>query len=267
MAIGLNEVSLATIQGALRAGYGRRDIVDQADVEHSEQARPGDGRAAGEARTTFDPAAQDKVLQRVPRQGRRRGAVPVRHPRRQSPSEKSRGAPVETTKRALCDCPPSSPVVVHIPGPKLALDSITDGFPAGMEAELFHDGSVFEKYGLYNKDVMTPSTAEIAGHPASGFTPTDLAALNELSVAALGQQRWSRCQVVHEPFADYLAAWAVDAGHSEPPHLAIARFKRTGTYALTVGQVVVATAPSLSKILTAIRQVLAGGEAEAATIA
>jgi hypothetical protein len=160
-----------------------------------------------------------------------------------------------------------SPVVVHILGPKLALDSITDGFPAGMEAELFHDGSVFEKYGLYNKDVMTPSTAEVAGHPASGFTPTDLAALNELSVAALGQQRWSRCQVVHEPFADYLAAWAMDAGHSEPPHLAIARFKRTGTYALTVGPLVVATAPSLSKILTAIRQVLAGGKAEAATIA
>jgi hypothetical protein len=159
-----------------------------------------------------------------------------------------------------------SPVVVHIPGPKLALDSITDGFPAGMEAELFHHGSVFEKYGLYNKDVMTPSTAEIAGHPASGFTPTDLAALNELSVAALGQQRWSRCQVVHEPFADYLAAWAMNAGHSEPPHLAIARFKRTGTYALTVGPLVVATAPSLSKILTAIRQVLADGEAEAATI-
>ena len=50
------------------------------------------------------------------------------------------------------------------------------------------------------------------------------------------------------------------SGHSGPPHLAIARFKRTGTYALTIGQVVVATAPSLSKILTAIRH-LAGGEA------
>jgi hypothetical protein len=156
---------------------------------------------------------------------------------------------------------------VHIRGPKLALDSIADGFRAGMEADLFHEGSVFEKYGLYNKDVMATSTAEIAGHPASGFTPSDLAALNDLSAVALGQQRWSRCQVVHEPFADYLAVWAMDAGHSEPPHLAVARFKRTGTYALTVGQVVVATAPSLSKILTAIQQVLAGGEAEAATVA
>ncbi len=59
----------------------------------------------------------------------------------------------------------------------------------------------------------------------------------------------------------------MDAGHSEPPHLAITRFKRTGTYALTIGPLVVATAPSLSKILTTIRQVLAGGEAEAVPIA
>src|SRR5437868_927477 len=36
MAIGLNEVSLATIGGASRAVYGRRDIVDQADVERSD---------------------------------------------------------------------------------------------------------------------------------------------------------------------------------------------------------------------------------------
>jgi hypothetical protein len=164
----------------------------------------------------------------------------------------------------LADSDEVAPMAVHIRGPKLALDSITDGFPAGMEADLFHEGSVFEKYGLYIKDVMGTSTAETAGHSASGFTPTDLAALNDLSAVALGQQRWSRCQVVHEPFADYLAAWAMDAGHSEPPHLAIARFKRTGTYALTVGAVVVATAPSLSKILTAIRQVLAGSEAASA---
>jgi hypothetical protein len=157
--------------------------------------------------------------------------------------------------------------VVHIRGPKLALDSITEVFPTGMEADLFHEGSVFEKYGLYNKDVMAPSTAEIAGHAASGFTPTDLAALNDLSAVALGQQWWSRCQVVHEPFVDYLAAWAMDAGHSEPPHLAIARFKRTGTYALTIGALVVATAPSLSKILTTTRQVLAGGETQAVPIA
>jgi len=32
---------------------------------------------------------------------------------------------------------------------------------------------------------MPTSTADATGHPASGFTPTDLAALNDLSAAAL----------------------------------------------------------------------------------
>lgn len=132
---------------------------------------------------------------------------------------------------------------------------------------MFRKGSVFEKYGLYNNDVMSTSTTDATGHPASGFTPTDLAALNDLSATAVGQQRWSRCQVVHEPFADYLAAWAIDAGRSELPNLTIARFKRTGTYALTIGPLVVATAPSLNKILPAIWQVLAAGEPESAIVA
>jgi hypothetical protein len=136
-------------------------------------------------------------------------------------------------------------------------------FAAGMEAELFQGGSVFEKYGLYNKDTMPTPTTGATGHPPSGFTPTDLAALNDLSGAALRQRQWSRYQIVHEPFADYLAAWATDAGRSEPPHLAIARFKRTGTYALTIGTLVVATAPSLNKILPAIWQALASGRREA----
>ena len=132
---------------------------------------------------------------------------------------------------------------------------------------MFHEGSVFEKYGLYNKDVMPTSIATGTGHPAPGFTPNDLSVLNDLSAAALGQRQWSRCQVVHEPFADYLAVWAIGTGNSEPPNLAIARFKRTGTYALTVGRVVIATATSLNKILPTTRQLLAGGEREAATIA
>jgi hypothetical protein len=133
-----------------------------------------------------------------------------------------------------------------------------------MEAELFQGRSVFVNYALYNKKAMFTSTTGATGHLASGFTPTDLAALNDLSAAALGQQRWSRYQIVREPFADYLAAWATDAGRSEPPHLAIARFKRTGTYALTIGTLVVATASSLDKILPAIWQALATGRHEVA---
>jgi len=135
-----------------------------------------------------------------------------------------------------------------------------------MEAGLFHEGSILEKYRLYNSDAMLTSNAHFVGRPAPGFTPTDLAALNDLSAAALGQQ-WSRCQFIHEPFAEYLAAWAMDAGGSAQPSLTIARFKRTGTYALTMGPLVVATAPSLDKILAAVRQVFAGGEREAASIA
>jgi hypothetical protein len=101
----------------------------------------------------------------------------------------------------------------------------------------------------------------------SGFTPADLATLNDIRAAALMQQRWSRAQLVQAPFADYLAAWGMNAGHSATPDLAIARFKRTGTYALTIESQIVATAPSLDKILPAIRQVLAGDERRAVTAA
>jgi hypothetical protein len=56
---------------------------------------------------------------------------------------------------------------------------------------------------------------------------------------------------VQGPFADFLAAWDADAANAELPHLTIARFKRTGTYALTIGALVVATASTLDRILPA----------------
>jgi hypothetical protein len=136
-----------------------------------------------------------------------------------------------------------------------------------MEAELFHEGLVFKKYGLYNSDVMPSPIAAGAGQAPSGFTKTDLAALSDLSAAALSQRRWSRTQFVHGPSADYLAAWTVDAGDAEPPHLAIARFKQTGTYVLTVGAQVVETTHSLNKILSTIRQVLVGSAPQAPALA
>jgi hypothetical protein len=114
---------------------------------------------------------------------------------------------------------------------------------------------------------MKTSTIGATPRPAPGFTPSDLAALNDLGAAAIGQQRWSKCQVINEPFADYLAAWAVDVASSEPPNLGIARFKRTGTYALILGSLVVATAPSLNKILPAIWHTLASAGPEDAAIA
>jgi hypothetical protein len=114
---------------------------------------------------------------------------------------------------------------------------------------------------------MPTSTLGATGLRASGFTPTDLAALNDLGAAALWQQRWSRCQVVHEPYADYMAAWAIDADAKAAPHLTIVRFKRTGTYALTVGPLVVATASSLATILPAIWHVVAAAKQEDAIFA
>ncbi|MGD9878826.1 MAG: hypothetical protein AB7F22_10080 [Reyranella sp.] len=114
---------------------------------------------------------------------------------------------------------------------------------------------------------MSTYTLGTADRRASGFTPTDLAALNDLGAAAVWQQRWSRCQVVHEPYADYMAAWITGADAEAAPNLTIARFKRTGTYALTVGPVVVATASSLGHILPAIWQVHTAGQQEGAVLA
>jgi hypothetical protein len=84
---------------------------------------------------------------------------------------------------------------------------------------------------------------------ASGFTEFDLATLNQLSAEQMAQQRWRHVQIVHESFADYLAVWNAGGSRVESPHLTIARFRRTGTYALSVNGVVVATASSLRKIL------------------
>ena len=110
---------------------------------------------------------------------------------------------------------------------------------------MIREGLAFATIGIYNRDVKPMPT----DGDASGFTEFDLATLNEFSAAQLAQRRWSRAHVVHGPFADFLAAWHVGAGTTETPHLTIARFKRTGTYALTVGALVVATSATLDRIL------------------
>ena len=112
---------------------------------------------------------------------------------------------------------------------------------------------------------MFAAHVDAASPPASGFTPADLAALDDIRTDALTQQRWSRTQIVHAPFADYLAAWDMHAGQSAAPNLAVARFKRTGTYVLTIDSAVIGTAASLNKILPTIRRILAGGMQEAVT--
>jgi hypothetical protein len=119
-----------------------------------------------------------------------------------------------------------------------------------MEADLVREGLTFATVDLsnYNRDVRPKPTPDAS---AFGFTEFDLATLGEFSAIQMAERRWSRAHVVHGPFADFLAAWNVEAANSELPHLTIARFKRTGTYALTVGALVVATAPTLDRILPA----------------
>src|SRR5262249_27891205 len=105
-----------------------------------------------------------------------------------------------------------------------------------MEAELVREGLTFATADVYDGDVTSKHAPDAA---ASGFTKFDLATLRELSAIQMAERRWSRAHVVHGPFADFLAAWNIDAVNSELPHLTIARFKRTGTYALTIGAQVV----------------------------
>jgi hypothetical protein len=112
---------------------------------------------------------------------------------------------------------------------------------------LDREGLAFATIARYNGDV----TKKPADASASGFTEFDLATLNEYSALQLAERRWSRANIVHGPFADVLAGWHLDGAGAEQLHLIIARFRRTGTYALTVGSQVVATASTLERILPA----------------
>jgi hypothetical protein len=95
------------------------------------------------------------------------------------------------------------------------------------------------------------TTKPVPDASPSGFSEFDLATLRELSASRVAERQWSRAHVVHGAFADFLAAWTTEAANAELPHLTIARFKRTGTYALTIGALVVATASTLDRILPA----------------
>ena len=87
---------------------------------------------------------------------------------------------------------------------------------------------------------------------SGGFTAADLVALGEIHAAAMTRRRWSRGQLVSNEFTHYLAAWGPQTGAVDPPALALARFKKTGTYVLTIGTTVVATGKSLNDVLPAL---------------
>jgi len=107
-----------------------------------------------------------------------------------------------------------------------------------MEADLLREGSVFEKYGLYNNDVMPTPTTE--RQPSSGvrifFTPTDPRRSQGPRRRRAGQQTLEqvpgRSRPVRRP---YLAAGPSAPVARTRPIWRDRRFKRTGTYALTIG--------------------------------
>jgi len=107
----------------------------------------------------------------------------------------------------------------------------------------------------------TPPTDHHAITTGAGFTAGDLVTLGEVHAAAIARRLWSRGQLVSNEFTHYLAAWGPQTGAADPPGLALARFKKTGTYVLTIGTTVVATGQRLEDVLPA----LSVGLGEAAT--
>jgi hypothetical protein len=87
---------------------------------------------------------------------------------------------------------------------------------------------------------------------SGGFTAADLVLLGRVRAAAMARQIWSREQFVANEFAHYLAVWGPGAGAADPPSLVLARFKRTGTYALTMGTILIASGRSLAEVVRAI---------------
>jgi hypothetical protein len=88
-------------------------------------------------------------------------------------------------------------------------------------------------------------------YPFRGFSPTDLNLLAELQNHHARQGSWVRAQLVQDGPADYLAVWESDSDEQDPPSLAIARFKRTGTYAVTRGEYLVTTGRTLRDVVAA----------------
>jgi hypothetical protein len=116
---------------------------------------------------------------------------------------------------------------------------------------------------MFNTDYVNtpPATLRNPIAAGSGFTAADLAALNELHAVAAARRLWSRAQVVSQEFAQYLAIWGADGGVDSPPAIVLARFKKTGTYAVMIGSMIVASGNALGTVLP----VLLSGVKEGAT--
>jgi hypothetical protein len=106
---------------------------------------------------------------------------------------------------------------------------------------------------MFNSHV-SESIPATGSRPAgrTGFTVADLVVLDEIHATAVTRRWWSRSHLVENEFAHYLAAWGPETGTADPPALVLARFRKTGTYALTIGSTVVASGKSLGDVLPAL---------------
>ena len=94
-----------------------------------------------------------------------------------------------------------------------------------------------------------------------GFTSSDLTHLSQIQARQTRRGDWGRVQLVQEGPSDFLAVWEAGCDESDPPMLVIARFKSTGTYALTRGHYLVGTGRTLREVVAAFDS---GGSAEPA---
>jgi len=87
---------------------------------------------------------------------------------------------------------------------------------------------------------------------AKGFTPEDVKLLQEAHQRGIANGGWGRGQFAANEFSQYLAIWDNATTDIAPPTLVIARFAKTGTYALLVQGKIVASGATLDLILPAL---------------
>lgn len=85
-----------------------------------------------------------------------------------------------------------------------------------------------------------------------GFTLADHSALERLAIQNSAARLWGHNELIREGHADFLAVWHPEASREDPPMLAIARFKRTGTYAVVTDDCVLATAKTIGDVLRSL---------------
>ena len=87
---------------------------------------------------------------------------------------------------------------------------------------------------------------------SEGFTSSDVKLLQDAHQRGVARQNWGRAEFAANDFSQYLAIWDESAAEHDPPARVIARFWKTGTYALIVQGRFVANGKTLRAILPAL---------------